>query len=116
MDHMFWEALGREDPPLHFDHIAARAQIMGGNAVVTLDDLAGVVPTNLRDRMNNPVGDRGAQTRGYTPRNPMALSLDLGGTSGITDLRDFVTFSTRVSSHLNADGLCAMRPTGAFRY
>jgi hypothetical protein len=116
MDHMFWEALGREDPPLHFDHFAARAQNVGGVSTVTLDDLAGVAPSNLRDRMMRVVEDRGAQTSGYTARNPAALSLDLGGTSNITDVRDFVVFSTRASGHLNADGLCAVRPSGMFRY
>lgn len=116
MDHAFWEALGREDPPLHFDPIAARATGSGAMGMVTLDDLMGVVPTNLRDRMNRAVPDRGGQTMGYTPRNAMALSLDPGGTAGINDLRDFVAFSTRASGHLNADGLCAVRPAGALRY
>lgn len=116
MDHTFWEALGREDPPLHFDPIAARANGMGAMGQVTLDDLAGVAPTNLRDRMMRPVPDRGGQTMGYTPRNPLALSLDLGGTAGINDLRDFVVFSTRAAAHLNADGLCAVRPSAPFAY
>jgi len=116
MDHLFWEALGREDPPLHFDHVAARATGSGAMGNVTLDDLVGVVPTNLRDRMMRPIPDRGGQTMGYTARNPTALSLELGGTAGITDLRDFLAFSARASAHLNADGLCAVRPTGPLRY
>ncbi len=116
MDHAFWEALGREDPPLHFDHLAARANGTGAMGTLSMDDLQGVVPTNLRDRMNRPVADRGGQTRGYTPRNPMALSLDLGGTAGIDDLRAFVAFSARASAHLNADGLCAVRPSGPLRF
>ena len=116
MDHAFWEALGREDPPLHFDPIAARANVTGATGAVTMDDLAGVVPTNLRDRMMRAVPDRGGQTMGYTARNPMALSLDLGGTPGINDLRDFVAFSARASAHLNADGLCAVRPSAPITY
>lgn len=116
MDHLFWEALGREDPPLHFDPMAARATGDASAARVTLDDLVGVVPTNLRDRMNRSVPDRGAQTMGYTARNPMALSLDPGGASGINDLRDFVVYSARASGHLNADGLCAVRSTGPLRF
>ncbi|MFO0645612.1 MAG: hypothetical protein U0326_05190 [Polyangiales bacterium] len=112
MDHAFWEALNREDPPLHFDAMAARATGTGAMATLSLDDLAGVAPTNLRDRMNRPVPDRGAQTAGYTPRNPAALSYDPAGASGINDLRDFVAFSARASAHLNADGLCAVRPSG----
>lgn len=116
MDHLFWEALSREDPPLHFDPVAARANTTGTTGTVSLDDLMGVVPTNLRDRMNRPVPDRGAQTMGYTARNPMALSLDPGGASGVSDLRDFVVYSARASGHLNADGLCAVRPSGPLRY
>lgn len=116
VDHLFWGALGVEDPPLRFDAFAARARMGDATAEVTLDDLMGVVPTNLRDRMNVVVPDRGGQTAGYTPRNPNALSFDLGGNTGITDLRDFVAFSQRASGHLNGDGLCAVRPVGGFRY
>lgn len=116
MDHLFWGALGVEDPPPHFDQFAARAQAVGGVSVVTLDDAMGVVPTNLVDRMMRPVPDRGGQTMGYTPRNAAALSLDLGGNSNIRDLRDFATFSARAGGHLNADGLCFVRPLGAITY
>lgn len=112
IDHMFWSALGIEDPALRFDPIAARAQ----NGLVTLDDLRGVVPTNLRDRMNRPVPDRGGQTVGYTARNPDALSFDLGGNSGIADLREFLAFSQRASPHLNGDGLCAVRPSSEITF
>ena len=116
MDHAFWEALNREDPPLHFDQFASRAQSSGGSFSVALDDLVGVIPTNLRDRMNRPVPDRGTQTMGYTARNPAALSFDTGGASGVSDLRDFVAFSARASGHLNADGLCFVRPSAAITY
>lgn len=116
MDHLFWGALGVENPPLHFDQYAARARTTAGVSEVTLDDLEGVAPTNLLDRMMRPVPDRGAQTMGYTPRSASALSFDLGGTSGIRDLRDFVTFSARSYGHLNADGLCFVRPSGAITY
>ena len=116
MDHLFWGALGVEDPPPHFDPFAARSQVVAGRSVVTLDDLQGVAVTNLVDRMLRPVPDRGAQTRGYTPRNADALSYDLGGSSNLHDLRDFVTFSARSNGHLNADGLCYVRPAGAITY
>lgn len=116
MDHIFWESLGAEDPPLHFDPFAARAMTMGTMGVVTMDDLMGVVPSNLRDRMMRQVPDRGGQTRGYTVRSPDALSYSTGGVQGVNDLRDFVVYSARASGHLNADGLCAVRPSGAFRF
>jgi hypothetical protein len=116
MDHLFWGALGVENPPLHFDQFASRARTGAGGSEVTLDDLQGVAPTHLVDRQMRPVPDRGAQTMGYTPRNAAALSFDLGGTSGIRDLRDFVTFSARSNGHLNADGLCFVRPSGPITY
>ncbi|MDB4931912.1 MAG: hypothetical protein JWM10_4396 [Myxococcaceae bacterium] len=116
MDHLFWGSLGVEDPPPHFDQFAARSQLVMGASVVTLDDLAGVAPTNLVDRMMRPVPDRGGQTMGYAPRNANALSFDLGGNAALRDLRDFVTFSARGNGHLNADGLCFVRPSGAIAY
>jgi hypothetical protein len=116
IDHMFWGALGAEDPPLRFDHIASRARGTGAMGEVTMDDLMGVVPTNLRDRMSRAVPDRGGQTMGYTARDPNALSFDLGGNTGLNDLRDYLAFSQRASGHLNSEGLCAVRPVGGFRY
>jgi hypothetical protein len=116
MDHLFWGSLGVEDPPPHFDQYAARARLVAGASVVTLDDLAGVAPTNLVDRMMRPVPDRGGQTAGYAPRDAAALSFDLGGNGALRDLRDFVTFSARGNGHLNADGLCFVRPSGAISY
>lgn len=111
-DHFFWSALGVEDPPLHFDPMAARMQ---GAGPLTLDDLATVPVTNLTDRMMRPVPDRGAQTRGYTPRGA-TLNYDTGGVSGVNDLRDFVVYSARAAGHLNADGLCFVRGAGSFVY
>jgi hypothetical protein len=116
IDHLFWGALGAEDPPLRFDHIASRARGTGAMGEVTMDDLMGVVPTNLRDRMNRAVADRGGQTMGYTARDPNSLSFDLGGNTGLNDLRDYLAFSQRASGHLNSEGLCAIRPSGTFRY
>jgi hypothetical protein len=116
IDHLFWGALGAEDPPLRFDHIASRARGTGAMGEVTMDDLMGVVPTNLRDRMNRAVADRGGQTMGYTARDPNSLSFDLGGNTGLNDLRDYLAFSQRASGHLNSEGLCAIRPNGTFRY
>ena len=114
--HLFWTALGVEGPPLRFDHLAARARGAGALGELTMDDLRGVVPTNLRDTTNRVVADRGGQTMGYTARDPNTLAVDLGGNTGLNDLRDFVAFSQRASGHLNSEGLCALRPIGGFRF
>lgn len=113
MDHLFWLRLNVEDPPPHFDLFASRATAgaMGMPATSTLDDLMGVVPTNLVDRMMRPIPDRGDQTTGYTPMGTRLVA-ETNGASGLDDMRSFVAFSTRSFAHFNADGLCVVRPTG----
>ena len=98
------------------DHVQAENLIRH-----SLDSFGGLdilinVAGNLRDRMMRQVPDRGGQTRGYTVRNADALSYSTGGVQGVNDLRDLVAYSARASAHLNADGLCAVRPSGAFRF
>ncbi len=115
MEHLFWLRLNVEDPPVHFDHFAARATMGPMGAVSTLDDLVGVAPTNLLDRMMRPIPDRGGQTMGYTPMGPR-LTAQLNGASGIDDQRGFMAFSARSMAHMNADGLCFVRPTGPLRF
>jgi len=113
MDHLFWLRLNVEDPPPHYDQFAARATAgaMGMPATSTLDDLMGVVPTNLVDRMMRPIPDRGEQTAGYMAMG-MRLLAETNGSSGLDNMRAFVAFSTRAFAHFNADGLCFVRPTG----
>ncbi|MDP3276070.1 MAG: hypothetical protein Q8Q09_12795 [Deltaproteobacteria bacterium] len=113
-DHFFWLRLNVEDPPLHFDQFAARARMMGANAEVSLEDLQGVAPTNLMDRMNRPIVDRGEQTMGYMRRTER-LAGEPNGATGVDDMRTFVAFAARGMGHMNADGLCAIRPLGALR-
>jgi hypothetical protein len=115
IDHLFWLRLNVEDPPPRFDHFAARARpaAMGAAALSTLDDLMGVSPNNIVDRMMRPVPDRGGQTMGYTAPGPRLIAESNGATSG-DDLRSFIAFSSRAMMHLNADGLCFTRPTGPF--
>jgi hypothetical protein len=115
MEHLFWLRLNVEDPPAHYDVFAARATpgSMGMPAVSTMDDLMGVVPTNLVDRMMRPIPDRGDQTTGYMPMG-MRLVAQTNGASGIDDMRSFVAYAVRSFAHLNSDGLCVVRPTGPF--
>jgi hypothetical protein len=117
MEHLFWLRLNVEDPAAHFDHLAARATpgAMGQPALSVLDDLAGVTANNIVDRMMRPVADRGDQTMGYT-RLGERLTAELNGASGIDDLRGFMAFSARSMAHLNADGLCFVRPPGPIRF
>lgn len=117
IDHMFWLRLNVEDPPPRFDHFAARARAgaMGAPALSSLDDLMGVAPSNIVDRMMRPVPDRGGQTMGYTAPGARLIA-ESNGSPGVDDLRSFVAFSSRAMMHLNADGLCFTRPSGAFTF
>jgi hypothetical protein len=117
VDHLFWLRLNVEDPPPRFDHFAARARVgsMGAAGLSSLDDLMGVAPNNIVDRMMRPVSDRGGQTAGYVAP-AMRLIAESNGSSGIDDLRSFVAFSSRAMMHMNADGLCFTRPSGAFSF
>lgn len=117
MDHFFWLRLNVEDPPPHYDLFAARATpgAMGMAALSTLDDLVGVAPTNLQDRMMRPIPDRGAQTMGYTPMGERLIA-ETNGASGLDDMRAFVAFSARSFAHFNADGLCFVRPNGPITF
>jgi hypothetical protein len=117
MDHLFWLRLNVEDPPPRFDHFAARATAgaMGAPALSVLDDLMGVASTNIVDRMMRPVPDRGGQTTGYTPMGPRLVA-ESNGAPGLDDLRGFIAYSSRAMIHMNADGLCALRPSGPITY
>jgi hypothetical protein len=118
MDHLFWLRLNVEDPPPRFDHFAARATpgAMGDPALSTLDDLMGVPATNIVDRMMLPVPDRGGQTRGYTAMSSRLIAESNGAPLTDNDLRAFVAFSSRAMVHMNADGLCAVRPSGTYTF
>lgn len=115
-DHVFWSALQIEHPPLRFDPFAARAQTAGPLGRLSLDDLATVAPTNLRDRQGRRVPDRAGQTLGAAVPDPEAVSFSPNGAASVRDLRDFVAYSTRAAGHLNGEGLCAVRALRPFTY
>lgn len=105
-DHAFWDKLNVEDPPLHFDPIAAWAQKAAGSSdfVVTIDDLSGALVTDLKGRDGAGVPDRG-DIPGYTKQTGN-LKYDPNGTPGITTLKQFIVYSVQSMAHLNGEGLC----------
>lgn len=112
-DHFFWDQADVEGTPLHFDPFAARAQGFGAGPdplSVSLADLAGLSLDALSDRSGARVGDRGAQTAGYTAPSQL-LSYQRNSAQGVSDLRDFVVYNARGQGHLNSDGLCFVQPT-----
>lgn len=119
-DHTFWDQLEVEGTPLHFDPFAARASgfgTVGGDHLVTLQDLSGVNPAALMDRAGAPVLDRGAQTTGYTPNSPPpAYGLSGVPAADVPDMRAFVAYLSRGFGHLNSDGECFVAPTGSFSF
>lgn len=119
LDHGFWTTLEEEGTPLFFDPFAARSSNFGvaGDHVVTMADLMGVDPAALEDRAGNPVGDRGAQTAGYSPLNPPpGYDRNGVGSSEVADFRDFVANLARGGGHMNADGECEVEGTAAYTY
>lgn len=108
-DHPFWSAL-KEDAPLRFDHLAFVAKAKGkgtATAPLTLEDLEGVPFGPVK------VGANTLVARTCSPAEPPAsagnLSLDPNGENA-TDLADFVRKLQITQGHMNADGLCAVKP------
>jgi hypothetical protein len=115
LDHPFWEALVH-DAAFRFDHYAAR--LVGQPAhVLTLDDLAGVNPLDVRDGAGAPLPWRWCVS-GYAPPSNGQMILEVGTlqvdpkgdpTRTLRDLRDYATYIQSTQGHLNADGLCFVR-------
>ena len=108
-DHPFWSAL-KEDAPLRFDHLAFVAKAKGkgtASAPLTLEDLEGVPFAPVK------VGTDTLTARTCSPAGPPAatgsLSLDPNGESA-PDLADFIRSLQITQGHMNADGLCAVKP------
>lgn len=114
VEHPFWDTLTVENPGTRFDAIAARAttRTEGGQVVgdVTMDDLAGALVTKLTTKAGADVKDRTVPglIAGYT-RKTGALAYDPKGTAGITDLKQFITYSSQAFAHLNGEGLCYVK-------
>lgn len=100
LEHLFWDKLNVENPPLRFDPVAARAKM----GAVSMEDLKGSMVTNLTDTKGNGVQDRG-QLPGYMKKMG-TLSYDPNGTPGITSLDTFMVYSAQSMAHLNGEGLC----------
>lgn len=115
-DHPFWDSV-EEDAPLHFDAFAATRSGEPGMPTVTMEDLAKVDYTAIKDKTGVALPWRNCVGADYTPR-PGAMSY-LAGTAanvgpngdpaqGLRHLADFATYLTSTQGHLNADGLCAV--------
>ncbi len=115
LDHPFWEALV-EGAAFRFDHYAAR--LVGKPPhVLTLDDLVGVNPLDVRDGAGAPLPWRWCVS-GYTPPSNGQMILEVGTlqvdpkgdpTRTLRDLRDYATYLQSTQGHLNADGLCFVK-------
>lgn len=117
LDHPFWESLA-EDSPLRFDAIAARGSVMSGagpaSFSITEADVAGLDVFAFRDaqavavpwRTCGPVeaNERSVGSVFYDPVNVPVNPA--GGSIGIRDLYDYMTYNLSTFGHLNNDGLC----------
>lgn len=117
LDHPFWEAL-QEDAPLRLDALASRTSIASGagpaTATVTQDDLVGIDFQAIKDAQGVAVPwrtcgplltpERTTGTVSYDPVNvPVSPS---GGSAGLKDLFDYMSYNQSTFGHLNNDGLC----------
>ena len=116
LDHPFWEALS-EDSPQRWDLIAARKTVATGvgpaSADVTLADLA-IDFQAAKDAQNMAIPWRtcgpvqvGERTTGTVSYDPVNVPVNpAGGTAGLKDLVDYMTYNLSTFGHLNNDGLC----------
>jgi hypothetical protein len=91
-DHLLWDTLATEEASLRFAPIAAWAD---ANGDVPLDDLAGSPTASLVGRDGSAVTDEQGSP----------LSYDDAGL-GLSNLRDFIVYSTAQQAHLNGEGEC----------
>ena len=113
-DHPFWESV-EHDAPAHFDMLAAR-KIGTDPATITMDDVVGVDPTNLKDKNGTGLPWRtcvatytaGTGTMAFDPKS---VPVDPSKTPdrALRDLADFMTYNQSTQGHLNSDGLCYVR-------
>ena len=116
LDHPFWEALS-EDAPLRWDVLAARKSVAMGmgpaSADITLADLA-LDFQAPRDAQNAPIPWRtcgpvltGERTSGTVSDDPVNVPVNpTGGSAGLKNLVDYMTYNLSTFGHLNNDGLC----------
>lgn len=118
LDHQFWESL-QEDAPLRFDVIAARKSVAIGQAApasvdVTREDLTGIDFQAARDAQGvalpwrycaeSLINDRQEGTVSYDPKGvPVSAA---GGTAGLKDLADYMSYNLSSFGHMNNDGFC----------
>jgi hypothetical protein len=117
LDHPFWEAL-EEDSPLRFDALAGRTSVaadagvalaelsqsaLEGLDVFALTDAQGaLIPWRTCGPLLTP--ERNAGTVSIDPKNVPVNPA--GGTQGLKDVLDAMTWNLSSFGHLNNDGLC----------
>lgn len=116
LDHPFWEAL-EEDAPLRFDELASLGSRASGpvsTVSLTEADLVGVDFQGFADAQGHSIpwrtcgpaatGERTTGTLAWDPVNVPANPL--GGSAGLKDLADYMTYNLSTFGHLNNDGVC----------
>jgi hypothetical protein len=93
-DHTWWDRLGTEEASLRNDVIAAWADDTGETS---LDSLSAVSTANIEDPDGNPILDE----------NGDPLLYDDAGL-GLSNLKDFIVYSTERQGHLNGEGQCTV--------
>lgn len=113
VDHPFWSTVDHDAAEPFFDQMAAMANADG---VVSLDDLAQIDPTNVKDKAGAAMPWRSCLAD--KPPKEGTRKFDTGSVpvspqgDPQTSLRhygEFVSYVQSAQGHLNADGLCAVQ-------
>ncbi|MCA9628968.1 MAG: hypothetical protein KC766_14915 [Myxococcales bacterium] len=106
-DHLFWDTVDHGAIPL-FNQFAAQARDVGGEFVVTMEDLVGVPLAPVVDAQDRSMPWRSCvDASEYTlPTVPSEVTFETEGNDAISDLHDFLIFNASTMGHLNQDGLC----------
>lgn len=116
LDHPFWEALS-EDAPLRWDALAAQKSVASGAGPamveLTTADLIGDFLAPKDAQMNaipwrtcGPV-NAGERTSGTVSYDPGTVAVNpAGGSAGLKNLAEYMTYNLSTFGHLNNDGLC----------
>jgi hypothetical protein len=93
MDHLFWDDHDAEEPHLLFGPLAYAA---GDDDLVTLDELADLRLTDLRNEHGEPLQDQDGELIVYVPRVELSDN----------NLRDFIVDTALTLGHFNGEGHC----------
>jgi hypothetical protein len=111
-DHLFWNKLQVEGTPLHFDALAAQAEVDPSTPTkgrLTIEALENVDITNVRTRGGAALPWRSLVSDHTAPAGTVRYDSAGIAFAKTNSLASFLSYSASGGGHLNADGECAIR-------